>query len=358
MDNEQKETPQEKPTLGQLWQDIKKHKKLYYKVLSITFFVSAIITLSIPNYYRCTVKLAPELSGSSGNSNSLSSLASSFGIKLGTGTNGSEALFPTLYPDLMNSVAFRSSLFSIKVKQENDSTFEEMSYYDYLRNFQKRPWWSDGFRIISSFFAEEERQDTINPFKLTKEQFEVVKDMEKIVICDVDKETLVITIDVVDQDPLVAATMADSIKVRLQRFITDYRTKKARIDLENNQKLYAEAKTNYEKARLKSASFNDAHRKAIFDNIQSEKIKLGNELQLKYQAYSQISAQLQLSEAKVQEYTPAFTELQPASVPVKKSGPKRTLICLTTLFLSFVFTSLYVFYQKGYIVFDPFADNG
>ena len=358
MNNEQTTTTQEKPTLGQLWQDIKKHKKLYYKVLGITFIASAIITLSIPNYYKCTVMLAPELSGNSGSSNTLSSLASSFGIKLGTGTNGSEALFPTLYPDLMNSVAFRSSLFSIKVKQEDDSTSTEMLYYDYLRDFQKRPWWSEGFRIVSSFFLEDEGGDTINPFQLTKEQFEVVKDMEKIVICDVDKETLVITINVIDQDPLIAATIADSVKVRLQKFITDYRTRKARVDLENNQKLYVEAKTNYEKARLKSAAFNDAHRKAIFDNIRSEKTKLENELQLKYQAYSQITAQLQLSEAKVQEYTPAFTELQPASVPVKKSGPKRTLICIATLFLSFVFTSIYIFYQKGYVIFDPFADNG
>ena len=63
MNNEQTTTHQEKPTLSQLWQDIKKHKKLYYKVLGITFIVSAIITLSIPNYYKCTVMLAPEIPG-------------------------------------------------------------------------------------------------------------------------------------------------------------------------------------------------------------------------------------------------------------------------------------------------------
>ncbi len=85
MDNEQTTTQSvEKPTLGQLWQDIKKHKKLYYKVLSITFVVSVILLIGTPNYYKCTVKLAPELSGSKSTS-SLANIASSFGLNIGSG---------------------------------------------------------------------------------------------------------------------------------------------------------------------------------------------------------------------------------------------------------------------------------
>ena len=42
-------------------------------------------------------------------------------------------------------------------------------------------------------------------------------------------------------------------------------------------------------------------------------------MQLKYNAYTQVYEQLQLSRAKVQERTPAFTIVQSASVPVKHS---------------------------------------
>ena len=35
---------------GKIFQDLKKHKKLYYKVLPITFVVAAIFALSLPNY--------------------------------------------------------------------------------------------------------------------------------------------------------------------------------------------------------------------------------------------------------------------------------------------------------------------
>ena len=112
-------------------------------MLPVTFIVAAIITLSMPNYYSCTVMLAPELSGSKGGG-SLSSLASSFGINLGGASAGADALMPTLYPDLMNSVTFRASLFPIKVYREADSTGTAMTYYDYLKDGQKAPWWSEG----------------------------------------------------------------------------------------------------------------------------------------------------------------------------------------------------------------------
>ena len=355
MDNEQKETPQEKPTLGQLWQDIKKHKKLYYKVLSITFIVSAIIMLSIPNYYKCTVMLAPEIPGGTKGTSGLASLASSFGVNLGS-TTGADAIMPNLYPDLMNSVAFRASLFPVKVQEEDGDT--AMTYYDYLKNYQHMPWWSAGLKtvgngvsfVINSVLGnEEETSDKVNPFRLTKDQMAIVEKMEKKVVCDVDRKTFVITIDVTDQDPLIAATLADSVQTHLQDFITDYRTRKARVDLAYNQKLFKEAQARYEKARLKSAAYSDANRHAIFAQKQSEQTKLENEMQLQYRAYSQVAAQLQLAEAKVQEETPAFTTLQPATVPIKKDGPKRSRNVLIFLVITIFITTVYIFNKEGHL---------
>ena len=363
---EQKQTPPvEKPTLGQLWQDIKKHKKLYYKVLGITFIVSAIITLSIPNYYKCTVMLAPEIPGGNKGTSGLASLASSFGVNLGAASAGADAIMPNLYPDLMNSVAFRASLFPVKVQEEDGDS--AMTYYDYLENYQRMPWWSAGMKavgngissVINSILGnEEETSDKVNPFRLTKEQMNIVEKMEKKVVCDVDNKTFVITIDVTDQDPLIAATLADSVQTRLQNFITDYRTRKARIDLAYNQKLFKEAQERYEKARVKSAAYSDANRHAIFAEKQSEQTKLDNEMQLQYRAYSQVAAQLQMAEAKVQEDTPAFTTLQPATVPVKKAGPKRTILCVIFLFTSFILLTVYVFYREGdFVALFQFPKN-
>lgn len=340
----------EKPTLGQLWQDIKKHKKLYYKVLGITFIVSAIITLSIPNYYKCTVMLAPEMSGSK-SGGALSGLASSFGINLGGASGGTDAIVPTLYPDLMNSVTFRASLFPIKIHREGES--ETMTYYDYLKDGQKVPWWSAALKAVFSIFNVQSsmvNDSKINTFQLTKEQTEIAKTIASKIVCDVDQKTFVITIDVIDQDPLISATVADSVQMHLQEFITDYRTSKARIDLYYTQKLFKEAKARYEKARKRYATYADANQKIFLERVRSTQSELQTELSISQTAYTQIAAQLQMAEAKVQQETPAFTVLKPASVPISKTGPKRTSTCLIILFLAILVTTAWTFHREGHFI--------
>ena len=340
-----------------LWNDVLKHKKLYYKVLPITFVIAAIIMLSIPNYYNCEVKLSPEMSGSNTSKSGLLSLASSFGVNLGSaglGGMGTEALFPTLYPDLMNSVDFKTSLFPVPVTIEGDKDKGEpdrtMSYYDYMENEQKAPWWSAAIggtiKWLVSLFKDEEETTDVNPFRLTKEQAEIVKAINENIVCDVDKKTMVITINVKDQDPVICATMADTVKTRLQNFITDYRTQKARVDLDYNKKLYAETKARYDKARRLYAEFVDANNDIILQTVRQRQVELENDMQIQYNAFTQVAAQLLAAEAKVQEDTPAFTTLQSATVPVKKTGPKRAQLCLIFLFLAFLATTAYILHKE------------
>ena len=342
---------------GKIFKDLLKHKTLYYKVLPVAFILAAIYALSLPNYYNCTVKLSPELSGGSSSKSGLASLASSFGVNLGSALgNSTEALFPTLYPDLMNSVDFKTSLFEVPVTLEGDEESGEpsrtMSYYDYLDNEQKGAWWSEAIggtkKFIIGLFKEEEEKHVakVDPFRLTLEQSEIMKSIDKKIVYDVDKKTMVITIDVTDQDPLICATMADSVKTRLQKFITDYRTSKARVDLEYNQKLYGEAKAKYEQARNKYAAFSDSHRDVSSQSAQTKLADLQNEMQMQQGIYQQVVAQLQQAEMKVQQETPAFTTLQSATVPVRKAGPKRAQMCLIFLFLAFLGTTAWILYKE------------
>lgn len=327
---------------GKIFKDLLRHKRLYFIVLPVAFVLAAIYALSLPNFYSCTVKLSPEMSGSKASAGSLASLASSFGVNLGTGGAGTEALFPTLYPDLMNSVDFKTSLFPVKVTREEDG--KSFTYYDYLMNEQKAPWWT---KIMDVFGSKEKPEaQKVNPFRLTKEQTDIVKAINQNVVCDVDKKTMVITINVTDQDPVIAATMADTVKTRLQKFITDYRTSKVRNDLEYNKKIAAETKARYDKARRLYADFSDANQDVILESVRQRQTELENEMQLQYNAYQQVAAQLLAAEAKVQEETPAFTTLQSATVPVLKSGPKRAQMCLIFVFLAFLGVTAYILYKE------------
>ena len=336
---------------AKIFKDLLKHKMLYVKVLPVAFVLAAIYALGQPNFYSCTVTLAPEMGGAK-TGGGLAGLASSFGINIGSGQTGGDAINPTLYPDLMNSVDFKTSLFSVPVtiegnkeKGEKDST---MTYYNYLCYGQKAPWWSNAKKAVFSMFNDQSSMvnEKVDPFRLTKEQTDIVKAIDKNVVCDVDKKTMVITISVTDQNAVIAANMADTVKTRLQNFITDYRTSKARVDLEYNKKLYAETKARYDKARRLYAEFVDANQDIILQTVRQRQVELENDMQIQYNAFTQVAAQLLAAEAKVQEETPAFTTLQSATVPVLKAGPGRAKICLIFLFLAFLGTTAWILYKE------------
>lgn len=263
----------------------------------------------------------------------------------------SEALFPTLYPDLMNSTDFKTSLFNVPIHKKDSTRI--ISYYDYLAYEQKKSWWgaiiSAPFKALGDLIGSKDTidQHRVDPFMLTKEQSEIVKMIDKKVVCDVDKKTMIITITVTDQDPLICATIADSVQRRLQNFITDYRTKKAKVDLEYSRTLFKEAKVRYDKARQQYASFSDANQDMILQSYRTKLVDLENEMQLRFNNYNSCAQQLQLAEAKVQEDTPAFTTLQSATVPVKKAGPGRAKMVLIFLFLAFLGTTVYILHKEN-----------
>ena len=80
-------------------------RKLFYKVLPITFVLSCAIILCVPRYYTSSLSLAPEIGNSSSMGGTLGSLASSFGLDLGA-METTDAINPMLYPDLMEDNGF------------------------------------------------------------------------------------------------------------------------------------------------------------------------------------------------------------------------------------------------------------
>lgn len=317
-------------------------KKLFLKVLPIVFVVSCIYILGVPRTYTSEAKLAPEM-GSSLASGTLGSIASSFGFDIGDAQT-TDAITPFLYPDLMEDNGFVVSLFSIKVKSQ-DGTIST-NYHDYLKKHQKSTIWTWPFRKIKKLFkrtpASTGGQEDFNAYILSEPEDDIANAIRGNIKFSVDKKTGVITIQAKAQDALICKTLADSVMERLQTFITDYRTSKARTDYKYYKDLTFKAKQEYEKTRLSYASFADASTHVSLRSAELKMEDMENEMQLKFNAYTTLNAQLQAAEAKVQERTPAFTKLKGAAVPIKASGPKRMLFVLGMLILASFLTALWI----------------
>ena len=90
--------------------------------------VGTVIAFSIPKIYKTGVMLAPESSGA-GLGSGLSSMASLVGLNKNI-LSGDDAIFPEIYPDLMQSTDFVVSLFPVNVKSADVNI--NTTYYDYM----------------------------------------------------------------------------------------------------------------------------------------------------------------------------------------------------------------------------------
>lgn len=325
-----------------IWSAIKKHKMLYAKVLPIAFIIAIIIGFSIPKTYNCKILLAPEMGGKSGSTSGLASLASSFGVNIGSGSSTGDAITPNVYPDLMNSVDFKTALFPVKVKRKGDKA--PMTLYHYYKNEWKYAWWEHCFGLM----APKKQKDTlVNNFELTGEQAYIASLINKNVVCSIDKKTNLITIDVTAQDPHVAALLADSVKTRLQDFLTEYRTNKARHDLAYAEKLQKQAKKDYERSRQLYVDYMDSNQDVVLMSAQQKQTDLENDMQLQFNNYNALNAQVMDAKAKVQEVTPAFTTLQSATVPLGPTSPKKGQIVVIILFLATLITTAWILHKEN-----------
>ena len=319
-------------------------KKIYYIVLPIVFILSCAYILCIPRTYTSSLSLAPEMNNSSNLGGTIGSLASSFGIDLGS-METTDAINPMLYPDLMEDNGFVVGLFNIKVATADGSL--KCSYFDYLSKHQEYPFWAKIIGSIKKLFPKEEEVKAkggakMDPYMLSKKQDDVASAIRKSISISIDKKTAVITISTEAQDPLICKTIADSVRQHLQDFITRYRTRKACADYEYYKKLTIEAKEIYERSRQKYGSYADANMDILLESFKSKQNDLENDMQLKYNAYSTMNNQLQAAKAKIQERTPAFTLIKGAAVPLKPESPKRMMFIFVMLLLAFSGTTVYI----------------
>ena len=333
--------------LRDIFKKLKNHKSLFLKVWLITFILSCLFIFPVPRTYTAETSVAPESNDVDGSS--LSSIASSFGFNIGDmATN--DAFYPDIYPDVMASNDFIVDLMNVKVKSIDGEI--DTDYFDYLKNHQKKTFYMVPFRWIGrqakKLFGPKPvinkgKNTGIDPFMLSEQESMLFEYVRNNITCSVDKKTGIITISVSDQDPLICACLADSARVHLQNFITEYRTNKARIDYEYYSRLVEEAKGEYDDAIIAYGRYCDSHMNTILETVNSRRDELENDLSMKLNTYNTMNTQLVAAKAKVQECTPAFSVLQSPTVPVKATSPKRMIFIIAMLFFATIGVITYIF---------------
>lgn len=324
--------------------------KLHWIAISVSVVTIVVLTsiyvFSLPRTYNSETILLPETSSSSTSiSGNLGAMASMAGIKLG-GSSSDDAIYPEFYPKVLGSTVFLSDLLKDTVNVSRLK--KKATIYAYFRDCGQQPWWGKMMSKKKETPREEALDnENINPIRPNKKQKGVMDALSNALFCVVDKKTDMITVSVTVEDADVAQQIAANVCNRLQKYITDYRTGKARKDLNYAKKITQEAHNKYLKAQHAYAAYCDANMDVTLVSYRQVADRLENEMQLAYNTYSQYAQQMQIAESKVQERTPVYTVIQPATVPLKPIGPKRMFSVAIALFLSF-FGSLTFLLARDY----------
>ena len=315
-------------------------RKTIYKAASIGLIIGVIIAICIPKQYIAEVTLSPEMSSNKGTG--LSGLAASFlGSDVAMG-DGTDALNASLSADIVSSTPFLLELSTMEIPASKGVNMTLNTYLDE----EYVPWWSYviGFPSIiidgaKSLFIEEDELVYSNRtnkgvIELSQKESKKIEVLKNTITAIVDKKTSMTTVAVTLQNPKVAAVLADSVVKKLQEYIIDYRTTKAKEDCIYLEKLFKERQQEYYAAQKEYANYIDSHDNIILQSVRAEQERLQNDMSLAYQVYSQVANQLQVARAKVQEEKPVFAVVEPAVVPLKPSGISKKVYVLVFIFLS------------------------
>jgi LPS O-antigen subunit length determinant protein (WzzB/FepE family) len=317
--------------------------------------IGLVAGFSIPKTYRAGVTLAPELQQKT--NNSVSSIASMMGFNL---NNSIDAINAEMFPDVVHSTPFIYELFDLPVTFVRKDSVITAPLLEYMKKYQKSPWWTPiinfPFKVLGwciDLVTPDEDEDksgevVLDPSNLPKEERSVVKYFAENIIVSVDKKSLKTEMSLQMQDPLVVAAVMNTVTDNLKSYMTDYRSSKARQDVENLEVICAERKADFYKAQQAYAKYIDANKNVILHSANAEGVRLQQEMNLAYQVYSQVATQLEGARIQAEQAKPVFAILNPVTVPLRKAAPSKGKLLFIWTFLAGCCAAGWVLFGEEY----------
>lgn len=317
--------------------------------------IGLVAGFSIPKTYKAGVTFAPETQQRVGSG--VSSIASMMGVNL---NNSVDAISVDMFPDVVHSTPFIYELLDIPVTFERKDSTITAPLVEYMKEYQRAPWWD---HVIAAPFKAlgwvmslgQEKEEVVevavselDPTNLPKKERKVVKYFAENILVAVDKKTGKTQMSLLLQDPLVVATVMEAVTENLKDYMSDYRTSKARQDIENLEVICSQRKDDYYRAQQAYAAYVDANKNVIRHSAQAERERLQQEMNLAYQVYSQVATQLEGARIQAEQAKPVFAVIDPVTVPIRKSAPSKSKLLVVFTFLAGCCAAAWVLFGEDY----------
>ncbi len=326
-------------TLQLVFSTMKAHGRHLAMGVIASGVVVLLIMLSVPDYYRSDEIVGYE-EKSSTIAEGLREVGLSQGFDTGRRSENSDAFFPAHYFIILESNLFLAEVMQTRICTEAG---DSMTYYAYLRDFPQKKWWEALFDKITRWNAEPSREDIsdIDPTRLTPEQGLIFEQAAKHILCQANTKKNIVTVSVIDRDPVVCATMASAVCRCLHEYVEVYRRQKMSEYVHFYEKLIEEATKHYEASVRAYEDYSQPHsyasRPSSFTWSNHLKLKMMQEQTV----LNAIRSHYDYSVSRLGEPTSLFAPIQKAAIPVEPSGPRRFTNVAVTCLLTFILMLLY-----------------
>ena len=213
------------------WDVCRSHWRTYAVAVAAAIILALAICASIPKSYSAQVKIANEKEETD-----LLLGLNSFASWAKTALGDQEGLRqPEVYSMLVPTKEFAEEMAHKRIEPLHTD------YYHHILDHHRTPWWES---LIAPALEDHERV------------IDIIQHSIRSKVSPKDKTTI---IQATDQDPVVAALMADSARVLLQRHMADYARDRAHRDLEQAAVKLNQENERFVAARNEYARFRDTH---------------------------------------------------------------------------------------------------
>lgn len=353
IDNRNANMPEEQEIdLVELIQRMWVNRKLIFKVTGTFFVLGLLVALLSSKAYTAGCDVVPQTSDS-GSASRMSSLAALAGINLNQ-MQDVKTLSPYVYENILNSTTFRKELMHTKLNYEKAD--RPVSFYEYNTSEEfNKPGvgkivmkYTIGlpFVILNAIRGEQPEPDYAGVASggdggtrietMTKDEYECNKMLSQCVSMTLDDKNGYLSISVTMPEAVAAAEMAQATVALLQKYITEFKIEKVQSNLDFVQERYNEAKANFEDIQDRRARFRDANQNTTRYSARTQLEKLDAEYTLAMSLYSELATQLEQAKINVKETAPILTVINPVTIPLQKSKPRRAMILFGWTFFGVV----------------------
>lgn len=307
---------------------------------TILFAVYGIILAMVsPTKYTASSTFVPQLSEGQTNS-PLGGLASLAGINLSAIMGGQpQEISPSLYPQIAESVPYRLALLDATVESNTsfrDYILSQSGGVAILPLLKKYTIGLPGL-LLNKQTDNNENLDT-SLFQITEHDKDLFELLAQVVSIEVDDQEGLVSISVELADRMVAAQLAQAATDLLQSNIIAFKSQSARNNLDFIESQFESKRKEFEETQDSIAIFKDQNLNITSALYQNQLTRLESQFTVISTVFQELAGQVEQAKIQVNKDTPIFTIIEPVSVPLERSKPKRTLMVIVWTFLGGVFS--------------------